>query len=167
METDRKHLDQVLATLRRNGKRSTLFHWLAEHHDELLEAIAGERIDWQTAADCFKEAGLTDATGRPATPQGARASWYKVRRLVATRRERGPSPRPVKLMPSKLSNGACPPVASIPGVPPVVPSPAAVPGGGDWPTAKPVSPPAERSNRKLTGDEVRDRLRERLRGRNY
>lgn len=171
METDSKHLDRVLGSLRRSEKRSALFHWLLDHHDEILDAAGAERINWRAVAERFKEAGLTDATGKPATARTARATWYKVRRVVATRRANLGSTRPVKLMPSKLPRDAGPALTPEPAPAPAVPLRDAVPVAGDWPTPnlpalqqKLGGPPGER---KLTGAEQTERLRERLRTRNY
>jgi hypothetical protein len=86
MATDDEHLKTTLATFRRSEKRSELFSWLVEHHDDLLKAVGGGRVDWRTAAEWFKGIGLTDATGKPASPQRARATWYNVRQFVAKRR---------------------------------------------------------------------------------
>ena len=171
METDSKHLDRVLGSLRRSEKRSALFHWLLAHHDEILDAAGAERINWRAVAERFKEAGLTDATGKPATARRARATWYKVRRVVATRRANLASTRPVKLMPSKMPRDARPVVAPEPAPEPELPPRGAVPVAGDWPTpnvpARQQTHAASPGERKLTGAEQTERLRERLRTRNY
>ena len=114
MESESKHLEALLVSLRRNEKRSPLFHWLAKHQDEILQALAGERIDWRTAVARFKEAGLTDATGKPPTPRTARETWYQVRRLIAARMAGQVSSGPVKILPSKMSKDARPSVAPGP-----------------------------------------------------
>jgi hypothetical protein len=166
-----KHLDLVLAKLRRSEKRSALFHWLAEHHDEMLEAAIGERIDWPALAKVFEEAGLTDATGKPATARTARATWYKVRRVVASRRANEASARPVKIMPSRLPAEMRPAMGPVPASAPAAPMRAATPSAGDWPTAsrsvQPKPQPGEEGGRKLTGTEKTERLRQRLQTRNY
>ena len=166
MESESKHLEALLVSLRRNEKRSPLFHWLAKHHDEILQALAGERIDWRTAVARFREAGLTDATGKPPTPRTARETWYQVRRLIAARMAGPVSSRPVKIIPSKMSKDARPSVGPSP-VAPAVPPSAAV----TWPTAQsvgqvpPQSDPAR--GRRLSAAERTEELMQQLQSRKY
>jgi hypothetical protein len=167
MESESKHLDAFLAGLRRSEKRSPLFHWLAKHHDEIVEALAGERMDWLTAVARFEEAGLTDATGKPATPRTARETWYQVRKVIASRMAGLSSTRPVKTAPSKMSRNARPAVAPPLRVCAAPPPPAAT----TWPTAGPAvqalpqSAPAR--GRKLTAAERTEELMQQLQSRNY
>jgi hypothetical protein len=139
MKTDNKQLKQTLATLGGKEKRSALFLWLVEHHDEILEAVGGGRIDWLGAVERFAEAGLTDATGKPASARRARATWYKVRRFVATRRANSPSPRGGLPVPPKVlaavpplgavgSRSSVPAATSPPREVPAAPPPSATPG---------------------------------------
>ena len=161
MDSESNHLQRVLASLRRNEKRSPLFRWLAEHHDEILEAVSGERIDWATAAESFKQAGLNDATGKPATAKIARATWYKVRRWVATRRAHGPSPRTVKLLPSKMPKDSRPPIGS--GATPIPPAErpwATGYGAGSWPKPEPEAPAPQTTSGG--GAEMLERVRRTL-----
>jgi hypothetical protein len=161
METESNHLQRVLASLQRNEKRSPLFRWLAEHHDEILEAVSGERIDWATAAESFKQAGLTDATGKPATAKIARATWYKVRRWVATQRAHEQSPRPVKLLPSKMPKDSGPPIASGPTPPRPAERPwATAYGTGSWPKPETEAPSPPTTNGR--GAEMLARVKQTL-----
>jgi hypothetical protein len=86
MAKDRSHIEAVLAAIARSDERSTLFHWMHEHHDELVAAAAGHRMRWKALTARLAEAGLRDATGKPATERTARETWYQVRRVVAKRR---------------------------------------------------------------------------------
>jgi hypothetical protein len=171
MAGEREHLDLILQDLTHSEERSPLFYWLLEHHDGIVEALKEQRIRWTKMAERFKAAGLTDATGKPATPRTARETWYQVRRVVASRQLRQPAQRPVKLMPSKISRDVRPAVAPAPAPTPRAPLRAAVPVAGDWPAAKaaaqPQPQPGAASDRKLTGAERTERLRRKLETRDY
>ena len=73
--------------------RSSLSRWMRRHHDELLARL-GERPDWTALAQLFEEGGLTDRSGKPASPETARKAWQRVRKAVAEARARRPAQPP-------------------------------------------------------------------------
>ena len=70
------------------GNRSTLFRWLVNHHDDLIEQAAGKPMRWEPLSKRFAEHGLTDINGQPATPSTARATWFQARKAVAEAKKR-------------------------------------------------------------------------------
>lgn len=69
------------------ASRASLSRWMRQNHDELLARI-GERPDWTVLAEVFAKGGLTDRTGKPASPQTARAAWHRVHKAVEASRKR-------------------------------------------------------------------------------
>jgi hypothetical protein len=88
------------------GDRSSLFCWLVEHHDEVIEQSAGKRMRWEPLCKRFAEHGLTDINGRPATPRTARQAWFQARRAVAEAKKRKQASdaarRPGAVYPSRI-----------------------------------------------------------------
>ena len=119
------------------GDRSTLFCWLVDHHDELIEQAAGKRMRWQPLCKRFAEHGLTDINGRPATPRTARETWFQARRVVAEAKKRkqasNAARRPGGVYPSRISPDWRPTVVATrppaPAQQPASPSRAVVPSG--------------------------------------
>jgi hypothetical protein len=91
------------------GDRSSLFCWLVEHHDEVIEQSAGKRMRWEPLCKRFAEHGLTDINGRPATPRTARQAWFQARRAVAEAKKRKQASdaarRPGAVYPSRPTGG--------------------------------------------------------------
>jgi hypothetical protein len=89
------------------GNRSTLFCWLVNHHDDLIEQAAGKPMRWEPLCKRFAEHGLTDINGQPATPSTARATWFQVRKAVAEAKKRKKASdaarRPGDVYPSRIS----------------------------------------------------------------
>lgn len=56
-----------------------LTDWLADNHDELVEHLAGRRVNWEIWLEVFKELNLTDRNGNPPTTGTARKAWLRVR----------------------------------------------------------------------------------------
>ena len=83
-----KSLRAIVGEITKSSDRSPLFWWLLEHHDEIADAASGRRMQWATLCARFAEAGLTDTTGKPATPNTAKVTWQRVRRAVAQQRAR-------------------------------------------------------------------------------
>ena len=83
MSNKRPDVEAVVNYLRQGPDRSTLFWWLAEHHDALMEASDGKPIRWGPLASRLASFGLTDREGKPASPETVRLTWKRVRRFVA------------------------------------------------------------------------------------
>ena len=105
MKTKRAGLKAILRKIARPADRSSLFHWMVEHHDELLSKTNDTRLIWADLCVSFKELGLTNRDGQPATEMIARKTWYRARKPAAEKKARaltramtGLSPR--SLMPS-------------------------------------------------------------------
>ncbi|WP_292530124.1 hypothetical protein [Methylocystis sp.] len=75
----------VLDGMARPGNRSSLFWWMFEHHDEIVEATAGQRMQWKRLCVEFVAMGLTDTSGRGVTEANARKTWWQARREKARR----------------------------------------------------------------------------------
>ena len=142
--TSRSGVDAVLKHVARPEKRSPLFWWLLEHHDELRQAQveSGLGMSWQILRMDFEEMGITAHGGKPVTAETARITWFRVRKekkRIEERRARELAERdaqraadPRRNMPSRFPKGAYgPPLAT--------PRPQAAPTG-----ARALLPPNER-----------------------
>ena len=91
----------ILNSVARSGRRSSLFWWLVDHHDEILKASESSRIDW--ASFCREAAanGLTDTRGQPPTERNARETWLQARKVVARARQAAEK-TPPRFLPSRL-----------------------------------------------------------------
>lgn len=101
----------ILRTIERNQRRSSLFWWLLDHHDDMVQAAQAGRINW--TAFCIEAAhrGLTDTKGAVPTPENGRKTWSRVRRAVAEARQRQaakPPPRPGSVYPSRMPKNVRP-----------------------------------------------------------
>jgi hypothetical protein len=67
------------ASGRGRGKRSPLYLWFREHHDELATGFARSAPAWQPLATFLGEQGVLDADGKPPTARAARDAWWRVR----------------------------------------------------------------------------------------
>jgi hypothetical protein len=105
-------------------QRSKLFEWLFAHHDEMVAASAGRRVEWRRLCAGFAEDGLTDGAGNPPNARTARMTWWRVRkekvRVDALRaaeraeRERRAAANPRRDMPSQFRKGDCgPPLVTM------------------------------------------------------
>lgn len=83
MSRKRRNLRAIVTYLQESPERSSLFWWLAEHHDEIARANAGKRIRWQPLAAQLASYGLTDRNGKPASAEITRLTWKRVRQFVA------------------------------------------------------------------------------------
>lgn len=71
------------------GRRSTLFLWLRENHDDFAAAVAeAGQPNWEELSVTFSDLGLTDRLNHPPTPEGARQTWWRVRKTVAAIRQK-------------------------------------------------------------------------------
>ena len=65
MQTHARGGKAILAQVERPYERSSLFEWLMTHHDEMVAAAGGRRIEWSRLRAEFAKEGLTDADGKP------------------------------------------------------------------------------------------------------
>lgn len=86
-DMSRKHeeVEAVVSYLLQGPERSTLFWWLVEHHDELVEAKGCKRTRWGPLALQLASYGLTDRENKAASPAVVRLTWQRVRKYVANR----------------------------------------------------------------------------------
>lgn len=127
MATKLENLSAVLTTVERTPERSPLFWWLVKHHDELVAAADGNRMRWAPLCARFAALGLTDTTGKHATPRGAREAWLQARTYVSKRRAAKQAAAAPKLHPSRLPANWQP----QPAPPPPMRPPDTVPHGPD------------------------------------
>lgn len=102
----RGEVDRLMAAVEAaniQSGRSPLYRWLRRHHDELLARLDGERFDWRAFAHGFAKLGLTDRTGKAASPEAARKTWLRVRQDVAAARARKQSKSPPPLAPGEIA----------------------------------------------------------------
>jgi hypothetical protein len=89
MTGDTKRFTEIFEKAEQPYARSSLFLWLLENHDRLLEAAGAKRLEWGRLCSEFERHGLSDATGKPASRRTARQTWWRVRkereRLAAKR----------------------------------------------------------------------------------
>ena len=110
---DTKAIDNTVA---RNRLRSSLFHWMAKRHDDIVERWDGEKIDWVTFCIEMAELGLTDLTGKPATEKTARQTWFRARAAVAKKRKSKAAAPPPRVNPSRIEKDWRPAAAPAPPV---------------------------------------------------
>jgi hypothetical protein len=114
-------------------QRSKLFEWLLAHHDEMVAASAGRRVEWRRLCAEFAKEGLTDGEGNPANARTARMTWWRVRkekaRIDALRaaeraeRERRAADNPRRNMPSQFRKGDYgPPLVTMSATKPELPA---------------------------------------------
>ena len=117
--------EAALAVAGRSPRRSSLFWWLFDNHDELLEAkgMGGLGFAWKAMCPVFAELELTLLAGAPVTPERARQTWWRVRKEKARLRRleaeaeaeralrRAQDPR--RNMPSRMSGRYEAPLAEV------------------------------------------------------
>ena len=59
MQTHIPDGNAILARIERPYERSRLFEWLFAHHDKVISAAAGRRVEWSRLCALFAKAGLT------------------------------------------------------------------------------------------------------------
>jgi hypothetical protein len=82
---DVSHLLAALTEMSAPG-HSPLYLWLRQNHDEIVEGLRDVRPSWRILAKRLGEMGIQDGAGKTPTPEGARATWYRVRRDLAAAR---------------------------------------------------------------------------------
>ena len=110
-----RQLAQVLAAIQNQvgPGRSPLYRWMRQRHDALADAFTEAPPAWSAFASAVAAIGLTDADGKPPTAEGARQTWYRVRRDVAAARARRLAKSAPALAPGEIAPGvrAAAPVA--------------------------------------------------------
>jgi hypothetical protein len=115
METQARGARAILAQVERPYERSKLFEWLLAHHDEVIRASSGRRMEWRRLCGQFESAGLVGRDGKAVSTTTARKTWQRVRkekaRIDALRaaeraeRERRAAASPRRDMPSQFNKG--------------------------------------------------------------
>jgi len=130
MTAEMKIRESIRGHLARPKERSSLFWWLVENHQWLLEQRGlHKRIMWAALCPEFAALGLTDRTGKPPNPKSAKLTWERVckeKARIEARQAAADAERAVKAasnprrnMPSQFGakyNG--PPLAVVPQPPP-------------------------------------------------
>ena len=123
MQTVPRGRGSIIGRVEMPYQRSKLFEWLLAHHDEMVVASAGRRVEWRRLCAEFAKEGLTDGQGNPPNARTARMTWWRVRkekaRIDALRaaeraeRERRAAASPRRDMPSQFRKGEYgPPLAT-------------------------------------------------------
>jgi hypothetical protein len=104
-----------LAQVERPHERSKLFEWLLAHHDEVISASGGRRMEWRRLCGQFESAGLVDRDGKAVNATTARKTWQRVRKGKASidalraaeraERDRRAATNPRREMPSQFRKG--------------------------------------------------------------
>ena len=151
----------VLSLIRRDAEHSTLYHWMVQHHDDMVAAGHETRFRWDALCVAFIDLGLKDCRGSNPRPSTARQTWLRVRQAVERRRQQKPpspvQPNQVEAPPMRSSvpmNARVPPVAAPMAVP-VVPSfvPADRPVASSVPSWMPVEHPPTQRLALVPGDQ--------------
>ena len=90
------------ARARGRGRRSPLYLWCRANHDRLVEEFERNAPSWAALADALAESGLTNGDNKRPTPNGARTTWYRVRREASE--ARNPQAEPA-LQPGEIAAG--------------------------------------------------------------
>ncbi len=108
MKTKRSGSRAILKQVEQRGDRSPLFHWMVEHHDEMLAKAKGGKLIWVELCVAFREHGLTNRLGLPASERTTREVWYQARKAVAQQRADAARQKATGLAPRSLMPSASP-----------------------------------------------------------
>src|SRR5271163_2616437 len=77
--------EAVIAAAHRSPRRSSLFWWLFDHYDELIEAkgLSALGLPWKSICAVFSELELSLVGGAPITAERASKTWQRVRKEKA------------------------------------------------------------------------------------
>ena len=77
--------ESVIAVVRRSPRRSSLFWWLFDHHDELIaqKGLSAVGFDWKFMCAGFVDLELSLVGGAAVTPERASKTWQRVRKEKA------------------------------------------------------------------------------------
>jgi hypothetical protein len=72
--------EAVIAAAHRSPRRSSLFWWLFDHYDELIEAkgLSALGLPWKSMCAVFSELELSLVGGAPITAERASKTWQRV-----------------------------------------------------------------------------------------
>lgn len=84
-----------LAAVAASSRRSPLFYWMVEQHDELVRLSATGGFSWSVLCSVAAELKLSDKKGQTPSLETARKTWRRVRAYVRQRQPTPPSPVPV------------------------------------------------------------------------
>jgi hypothetical protein len=125
MSVDRKGKEKILQMVARPTIRSSLFWWLLENHDDLVEAevMSGLGMRWTELCVQFTELGLADRNGNKIAERTAKKTWERVRKERArldARRVKEEAARvarravdPRRNMPSRITGPVGPALAEV------------------------------------------------------
>src|SRR5208282_50400 len=82
MQIQTRGAKAILAQVERPYERSPLFEWLFEHHDDVIAAAAGRRVEWSRL--CGEFARSTREWRRCAPPNARSAKGVRRQTRVAT-----------------------------------------------------------------------------------
>ena len=68
---------------RGRGRRSSLYRWFRENHARLIEEFQLNAPSWPGLAAALGDSGLTNGDNQKPTAEGARTTWYRVRREMS------------------------------------------------------------------------------------
>jgi hypothetical protein len=121
----------ALLSARKGSIHSALYHFMRQHHDELIALFAEVPPAWEPLAERFGSMGLSDRGGKSPTANTARMTWWRVRTDVKNARARQIAANP---------SGIAPAVRMIPVSPPASAHRVVEPDG---PEASAVDQPSE------------------------
>ncbi|MFW7270226.1 hypothetical protein ACMAUO_20105 [Gluconacetobacter sp. Hr-1-5] len=67
---------------------SSLYRWMVDNHEAMSRAITGKKVRWEKLSEAAISDGLTTRDGQKPKGETLRKTWYRVRKAVATLRER-------------------------------------------------------------------------------
>ena len=104
------------ASGRGRGKRSPLYLWFREHHDELAAGFARSAPAWQPLATFLGEQGVLDVDGKLPTARAVRDAWWRVRQDLkqAAALPTTPTASEAVTMPTSVREVAQPPALPSP-----------------------------------------------------
>lgn len=141
MADDGDDLARVLRAADQGSSRSRLYQWMRQHHENLAAQFGKVRPNWTVLAAEFAALGIMDSTGKPATPERTRKTWWRVRADVQRAQARnlvGASPAAAVPSPALTPAPAAPPVAT-PSLQPLTPTPSPTSPSPPAPDNSPVS----------------------------
>ncbi len=88
MKISRAEIEAIRNEVRYGPYRSTLFAWMVEHHDDLVQEGRKGRMPWAKLCKRFITYGLTDGSGKAPTTRRAAKTWIDACAEVAAAAER-------------------------------------------------------------------------------
>ena len=76
------------APARGRARKSRLYLWLRQNHDDLVIQFDRNPPAWDRLAAILGSHGILDGDGKPPTARGARGAWYRVRADVKAASEK-------------------------------------------------------------------------------